>query len=264
MGPVRGHGRPERGPTTSHPRGRWLCSEVVTISDAGAEREYRQARFTPPPGSTELLLVRHGESAPARMDLPFPTVDGHGDPELAADGRRQADLVAQRLAGERIDSIYVTTLRRTAQTAAPLALRLGLSPQVEADLREVHLGAWEGGLFRQKVAENHPLVQRMLAEQRWDVIPDAEPAERFAERVRAGIERLAARHPDQRVAVFTHGGVIGQVLALASGARPLAFVGADNGSISHLVVAGDRWIVRRFNDTAHLDREFSTAPTPLT
>jgi probable phosphoglycerate mutase len=47
--------------------------------------------------------------------------------------------------------------------------------------------------------------------------------------------------------------VIGQGLALASGSRPFAFVGADNASISRLVIAGDRWIVRGFNDTAHLD-----------
>jgi len=43
------------------------------------------------------------------------------------------------------------------------------------------------------------------------------------------------------------------VLALASGSRPFAFVTADNGSISRLVVSGDRWIVRGFNDTAHLE-----------
>jgi probable phosphoglycerate mutase len=55
------------------------------------------------------------------------------------------------------------------------------------------------------------------------------------------------------VAAFTHGGVIGQALALASGSRPFAFLGAENTSISRVVVAGDRWIVRGFNDTAHLD-----------
>jgi probable phosphoglycerate mutase len=55
------------------------------------------------------------------------------------------------------------------------------------------------------------------------------------------------------VAIFTHGGVIGQVLALASGSRPFAFVTSDNGSISRLVVSGERWIVRGYNDTAHLE-----------
>lgn len=226
--------------------------------------EYRQTRFQPPAGSTELLLIRHGESAPAHPDEPFPLVDGQGDPELAPEGRRHAERVAERLGTERIDAVYATTLRRTVQTAAPLAARLGLTARVEADLREVHLGNWEGGLFRKMVAENHPVAQRMRAEERWDVIPGAEPAEEFAARVRKAVERLAGEHPDQRLAVFTHGGVIGQVLSLASGSRPFAFLGADNGSISHIVVTGESWIVRCFNDTAHLGPTFSRSAAPLT
>ena len=45
------------------------------------------------------------------------------------------------------------------------------------DLREVHLGEWEGGSFRKHVADGHPLALKMRAEQRWDVIPGAEPAD---------------------------------------------------------------------------------------
>ncbi|WP_158891267.1 histidine phosphatase family protein [Amycolatopsis anabasis] len=218
------------------------------------ETEYRQYRFQPPPGATEIFLVRHGESAPARVSAPFPLVEGQADPELAPEGREHADRVGKRLAGERIDALYVTTLRRTVQTAAPLAEALGLTPHVEPGLREVHLGDWEGGgLFRKNVAENHPIAQRMWREQRWDAIPGAESAESFATRLREAIGRIAAAHPDQRVAVFTHGGVIGELLAQASGSRPFAFLGADNGSISHLVVTGDEWLIRRFNDTAHLE-----------
>ncbi len=206
-----------------------------------------------PPGAADLLLIRHGESQPARPEVPFPLVGGHSDPALAPAGREQAECVAARLGALHIDAIYVTTLRRTAQTAAPLARLLGLKPRVAAGLREVYLGGWEGGLFRKMVAERHPLAERMRAEQRWDVIPGAEPAAAFAARVREAIEQLAEAHPDQRLAVFTHGGVIGQVLARASGSRPFAFIGADNGSISRLVVSGQRWIVRGFNDTAHLE-----------
>ena len=217
------------------------------------ERQYRQSRFRRPPGATDVLLVRHGESEPAVPGAPFAMVDGHGDPALAPEGRDHAEAVAERLADQGIDAIYVTNLRRTAETAAPLAARLGLAPVVEADLREVHLGDWEGGLFRQRMAEGDPVGQRMLAEERWDVIPGAEPQDAFAARVRAGVQRIVAGHPDQRVAVFTHGGVIGQLLCEASGgSRPFAFVGSDNGSISHLVAMPDRWVVRRFNDTSHL------------
>ena len=100
--------------------------------------------------------------------------------------------------------------------------------------------------------EGHPIAVRVLEEQRWDVIPGAEPTEAFAARTRDAIERIAAAHRDQTVVVVSHGGTIGQVLSDATGSRPLAFAGADNGSISQLVVVGDRWLVRRFNDTAHL------------
>jgi probable phosphoglycerate mutase len=226
--------------------------------------EYRQHRFVRPPGATELLLVRHGESEPARTGEPFPMVDGQGDPALHPEGHEQARRVAERLQAEDIAAIYVTTLRRTVQTATPLAERVGLPPIVEPDLREVHLGDWEGGSFRKHVAEGHPLALKMRAEQRWDVIPGAEPADRFGARIRSAVERLAGRHRDQCIAVFSHGAAIGQVLALASGSRPYAFAGSDNGAISHIVVAEDRWVVRCYNDTGHLRPAFSTVSEPLT
>jgi probable phosphoglycerate mutase len=216
------------------------------------EVEYRQARFQPPPGATEFLLVRHGESAPARSGESFPLVDGHGNPALAPDGLRQAQQVGDRLADAGIDAIYVTPLSRTAQTAAPLAARLGLTPVVCADLIEVHLGEWEGGLFRQRVAEGHPIALRMREQERWDAIPGGESTEHLSARVRRGIEGIAADHPGRRVAVFTHGGVIGQILAEATASRPFAFAGADNGSLSTIVVTDQRWIVRGYNDISHL------------
>jgi probable phosphoglycerate mutase len=240
----------------------------VSDESAPAAKEYRQIRFRRPPGACELLLVRHGESQPAREGVHFPMIDGQGDPPLDPVGEAQAERVADRLiaSGEPISAIYATTLQRTRQTAAPLASRLGLEVQIEPELREVHLGDWEGGtLFRKNVSEGHPVALQMFAEQRWDVIPGAEDSETFAKRVRAGVAKVAAAHPDETVVVVTHGGVVGQVLVEACGAsRSFAFTGADNASISHVVVTGDRWIIRRFNDTAHLGLAYTAAPEPLT
>ncbi len=235
-----------------------------TALPVSAAQEYRQHRFTHPPGAADLLLVRHGESQPARLDVPFPLRDGHADPPLDPRGHAEAEAVADRLAGEQVAAIYVTPLQRTAQTAAPLARRLGLVPRVEPDLREVHLGDWERGLFRVRVHEDHPLARRVFAEGRWDVIPGGERTEALEARVRAAIGRIAAAHPDQRVVVVAHAGVIATVVALATGGRTFAFVGADNGSLTHLVVAGDGWILRRFNDTGHLGTDLDRPPAPLT
>jgi 2,3-bisphosphoglycerate-dependent phosphoglycerate mutase len=217
-----------------------------------APRTFSQRPYVGPPGSTELLLVRHGASADSVEGESFELVEGQGDPPLSPVGRHQAEQVALRLAADPIDGVYVSTLRRTAETAAPLVERTGLSPVVDADLREVFLGEWEGGLLRQRAADGDPIFEQLLGEQRWDVVPGAESRAVFGGRLRRAVERIAAAHPGGRVAVFSHGAAIGEILAQASGSDPFAFINADNSSISKIVVTPDRWIVRGYNDTAHL------------
>lgn len=237
---------------------------VASMANDDAPTEYRQHRFRLPPGATDLLLIRHGESAPARPDDPAPLVSGQADPDLDPRGRQEAQLVAERLGAEDLAAIYVTSLRRTAQTAEPLAARTGLRPRVEPDLREVFLGEWEGATFRRRIAERHPVALQMFAEQRWDAIPGSETSDALRTRVRDAVRRIAGGHADQRVAVFTHGGIIAMVMHLATACEPFAFLSADNGSLTHLVVAPDRWIVRRFNDTGHLHTDLDRPVQPLT
>ncbi len=212
----------------------------------------RQYRFTAPLGACDLLLVRHGESQPAVEGQVFPTVGGHADPPLAEEGLREAAAVARRLKDEEISAIYTTTLTRTKQTAAPLAAALGLEVREEPELREIHLGEWDGGEYRLRARRGDPIIQRVFAEQDWGLIPGAESREAFAARVRTGIVNIATAHPDQRVVAFVHGGVIGAALALATGSKPFAFIASANASLNHLVISGDQWILRRFNDTGHL------------
>ena len=222
--------------------------------DAEPVEGHRQHRYIPPPGATRVLLVRHGESEPAMPGRPFPLKDGHGDPDLHPEGHRQAELLAARIADGEADvaAIYVTTLRRTHQTAAPLAALLGLVPIVEPDLREVHLGEWEGGEFRVRAANGDPVFAEVMRQQRWDLIPGAESHADFDARLQAGLGRIVRANPHRTVVAVVHGGVIGQLLAHCVGTSGFAFVGSDNASISELVVDGDRQVLRRFNDTAHL------------
>ena len=132
---------------------------------------------------------------------------------------------------------------------------------MEPDLREVFLGDWEGGEFRKRAAEGDPVIVEMWTEAALGRrSPEPRTTDDFAARVRAGIERIAAAHPDQTVAVFTHGGVIGQIMGEATGARGFAFTGSDNCGITHIVVTPDRWIVRAWNDTGHLANRFTNEP----
>jgi len=216
---------------------------------------YPQRRFAPPPGATEIVLVRHGASAAAVPGQSFDLLDGHADPPLAPEGQEQARAAAERLASEgSFAKLFVTPLRRTHETAAPLAELAGLEPEVVPELREVLLGDWEGGELRIRAANGDPLFFRVLEEERWDVIPNAESMEALGERVRAGVEKMvAATGPDASAAAVLHGGVIGEICRQATSSRAFAFVHADNCSISRLLVLPDgRQLLRSFNDTNHL------------
>jgi len=72
-----------------------------------------------PPPTPGIYVVRH-----------LHTPEGVRDPDLLPEGQRQAQVLAAWFRGERVRAIYVTDYRRTRQTAAPLAGRLGLTPVV--------------------------------------------------------------------------------------------------------------------------------------
>jgi 2,3-bisphosphoglycerate-dependent phosphoglycerate mutase len=215
---------------------------------------YRQRAFAVPPDATELIVIRHGASAALEPGETFELIEGHGDPPLAPEGREQAERVAERLTGEPIRRLFVTPLQRTAQTAAPLAAATGLEPEVFKDLREVHLGEWEGGEYRRRMHERDPVAMQALMEERWDAIPGAETMESLARRVAAGLDHmLSAIGPGGLGAAVLHGGVIGELCRQVTRSRPFAFIHADNCSITRIVEfsVGHR-LLRSFNDTAHL------------
>ncbi len=215
---------------------------------------YPQRGFQLPPDAVDLLLIRHGASAAAVPGEPFELLEGQADPPLAPEGEEQAQNVAAWLANEPISSLFVTALRRTAQTAAPLAERTGLVPQVVPELREIFLGEWEGGEFRIRVAQGDPLSIRLFEEERWEVIPGAESMESFGARIASGLEQVAdAIGPGNTGAAILHGGVITEICHQVARSRPFAFLQVDNTSITRVVRRPDgRWLLRYFNETAHL------------
>ena len=210
-------------------------------------KEFRQHDFSRRGGLVIFFYLM--EKAAFVEGSDFPMKDGHGDPALHPMEKRRhcCGGLPQVLADIRN---ICDTAERTHQTAAPLAQHLGLTPVEIADLREVCLGDWDGGLYRKKVAEQHPLFLKSKASQEWGIIPNAETNLEVKTRVRRGLMQITKAHPDQTVAVFVHGGVIGAALFWQRGR--LSFLGSNNGAISRVVIDGERMIVRGFNDTHHL------------
>jgi probable phosphoglycerate mutase len=197
---------------------------------------------------TELLLVRHGETAAG--DDHF--VAGQRDPALSPRGVEQALRTARRLEQQPLAGIFVTPLRRTVETARPLVESTGVGPTVVPSLREVELG----DLDARFAVDPRAAMREVLRRQRWDVGTAGEAPEAFAARVADGLAQVAgAVGPGRRAVAFVHGGVIAEACRQATGSRRLAFLPhLHHASITRLWHGEKRMTLELFNDVSHLGR----------
>lgn len=164
--------------------------------------------------------MRHGETTWVAEDR----FQGWQDPPLSELGRRQATLVAERLAGDRdaispIPSgrpigIWTSPLSRAAETADAIAQRLGGVPlERSSALREIGQGEWEGRL-NSEVARTDG--ERLAAWRRDPTLaqgPGGEPLLDAANRVRSAIDEIAGalaatRATDSWAILVGHGGTL--------------------------------------------------------
>lgn len=209
-------------------------------------------------GATELYLVRHADALPG----PETVIPGGGydTQPLSELGRRQAEAVGDWLAGVNFAAIYASPLRRTQETASPLARLQAKEIITEPGLREVKLMLDSGpqagddheataGSLKERLGE----VVRLIAERgKWSQIPGSEDSAIFRARVIEAVHAIAARHAGQRVALFTHGAFINAYFAEVLGLERDFFFPIFNTSVS---VA--RWLagnvsIISLNETAHL------------
>jgi probable phosphoglycerate mutase len=204
----------------------------------------------------DIYLVAHGQSQHHVEGL----VGGWYDSDLTELGRRQAEAVAQRvagLAGDAAVEIYSSDLRRAAQTAAPIAQALNVPVTHWSDLRERSYGvaggrpdAWLEERFVAAPKDGNRLDHR-------DGIEEAETKREFATRIYRAMDQIA-QSPCATQVVVTHGYAV--TFAIAAWIRmPLEAVGWVNFRSSAAGVSrlseDDRWFNRNvlsLNDVSHL------------
>jgi broad specificity phosphatase PhoE len=199
-----------------------------------------------------LLLARHGESlwnAERRFQ-------GHTDVALSARGRAQAEALGRGLRGYRVRAAYVSPFCRAVETAE-LALRgTGVPLVVVEELRELSLGTWEGCTVDEvRARDGDPYVAWIRAPHDCPP-PGGEPLPVVSERVRAGLDRIAAAHPDgEDVLVVAHGGVISVYAChlLGCSFNQLWRLRVDNASLT--VVRPPRLV--SLNETGHLPADLA-------
>lgn len=163
---------------------------------------------------TRLFLIRHGQVE----GFESKRYNGQKNVPLTAHGRRQLDLVAERLAGVRLDAIWSSDLDRCRYGAERLAAPRGVPVTYREQLRELHAGDWEG-LSWEDLQRLYPTEwQARLADIATYQIPGGESFHQASRRVLPELGRLLDTHPGQNVALVAHGGVNRIILLDALGA----------------------------------------------
>ena len=166
---------------------------------------------------TYVLLVRHGENDwvnSHRLAGRSPGV------HLNDNGREQTERLRRALSEQPIAAIYSSPLERCIETAQPVAAALGLTVIPEPGLLEVNYGQWQGGDLKELAkSPEWELVQHLPGSFRF---PDGETLYEVQGRAVETIERLRIAHPNQTVAIFSHGDVIRDACSLSGNAdRPV-------------------------------------------
>jgi broad specificity phosphatase PhoE len=199
-----------------------------------------------------LLLVRHGVTDWNREGR----FQGHLDPPLGDEGRREAALVGERIAGDpslRPTRVISSSLGRALETAAAIARAAGVSVEPDARLIEIGQGRWEGRTHAEIAVSD---AERYAAWRRATGIrrpPGGESTRSAIDRVTALLREVAAG-AEGTVCLVSHGGtlrVAARVLFDLHATQSWA-LDVDNASLGVADRVGPRWRLERWNDTLHL------------
>jgi probable phosphoglycerate mutase len=179
----------------------------------------------------EIVLVRH-----AQPDWE-PNGRAVDHPELSGHGRRQAEAMADALAGEHFDHCYTSTLDRAIETAEFVTRRSGQRFQQCSWLDELRLPKLEGQTAEQVETFFREARARDL-EKWWDGMSGGESFRHMYERVQSGLETLLEGthgmrshdnsgyrlwHPpelDQRILIVAHEGTNAVILSTLLDVEP--------------------------------------------
>ncbi|MBM3844861.1 MAG: histidine phosphatase family protein [Verrucomicrobia bacterium] len=162
------------------------------------------------PTPTRLYLVRHGE-VEERYHRIF---GGRIDMNLSSEGSAQASRLADYLKTQSLHGAYASPMKRVHQTFAPFTAAGGHQPRIMNDLREVDFGDWTGLGWEEVREKFGKRASDWLELLEHGAIPNAESAHGYRARVQPCLRHILAEHEAENIAVFCHGGVVRQLLAL--------------------------------------------------
>ena len=200
---------------------------------------------------TEIILIRHGETewnSQKRMQ-------GHSNSNLSEVGRGQIQALGELMKNVSFDHIYSSDSLRARQTAEAITQYSGHTLQFDQRIREKNLGVFEG-LTSTEAKERHPEVYRLFKTAGPNyVIDEGESTQQLLERALEFIEEIRHRHPQERVVMVTHGGVVRVLMKYALGLSidsPTRFIIKNTGIFG--LIWNENWLVTQMGGVYHLEK----------
>ena len=206
---------------------------------------------------TTVYLIRHAE---AEGNL-YRRCHGHYDSTITDNGYRQITALAKRFAHEQIDAVYSSDLTRTQTTALALTRVHDLPLRTTAQLREVGVGVWEDKTWTWLAKfDREQLVHFNTDAGAWRA-EGAETMEQVRDRMVQALHKIIAAHPDQTVALFSHGMAL-RLLVGTLNRLSIAEIDktghGENTAVTKLEADGSGIRVVYAMDASHLSDELTT------
>jgi 2,3-bisphosphoglycerate-dependent phosphoglycerate mutase len=206
---------------------------------------------TPSPSPSRLTLVRHGETEWNREGR----MQGHGDSPLSKEGERQVQALARRLKDTSFDHLYSSDLGRARSSAAAIAGSTGHPVHIDPDLRERHMGLFEG-LTPKDIQVRYP--EEYVSWKSPDPTranPGGESIEACTRRMYSCCSRLVEKHPGSHIVAVTHGGVLSNFLRHILGIpeETARHFKIPNASLNVFLYDEKGWWLQTWGDVSHLE-----------
>lgn len=194
-------------------------------------------------------LIRHGETD-YNLNGRF---QGSSDIPLNATGMKQAASLASRLKDMKFDAIYASDLGRVQQTA-DLALdgQIG-SLVLDARLRELDFGVWEG-LSWDEIREQYPEEFAIWFKDNEQNLHGGERVSDVVLRVKVFMDELREQYQaEEQILIFAHGGTLGIMLAIFFDSNPARWwqFRIHNCSLNEVILFNRGVVLNRLNDNQH-------------
>ncbi len=202
--------------------------------------------------STELILIRHGHAVRVNGD--------YFHAPLTQLGQEQAKQTGQYFSvpENHLDGVYSSPLRRTQETAQIIGAQIGLDPQLRPGIQEVMFLELPALVILEILSIADPLEDYLKSHAggpiRWPIVT----------RVSKVLMEIVSRHPDQRIAVIAHAGVISASLSWYLPEKRWRWwrTTVSNCSLTRFKVENNRAELMAVNDIKHLSPVLVTTQAP--